>query len=113
MQRGLAALGFDAGLADGMFGPRTRSAIRAWQRAKGLAATGYLTRDQAEALAAAAGEIRQRPSAEQWANPTESRNQVPRFAPAGPKCAELKGRLAKDEQTHCWWKTIDEPGCYI
>ena len=55
VQLGLAALGFDAGPADGMFGPRTRSAIWEWQQAKGLEATGYLTQDEAEALAALRG----------------------------------------------------------
>ena len=61
VQRGLAALGFGAGLADGMFGPRTRSAIREWQQAKGLEATGYVTRDEAEALAAAGAESGKKP----------------------------------------------------
>ena len=58
MQKGLAASGFDPGPADGMFGPRTHAAIAAWQEAKGLEATGKLSRDQAEALAAAGEEIR-------------------------------------------------------
>ena len=53
-QRGLSLLGFDAGPADGIFGPRTRAAIRDWQDAKGLDATGYLTMGQADALAAVA-----------------------------------------------------------
>ena len=52
VQQGLAALGFDPGPADGMFGPRTRSAIREWQQAKGLETTGYLTRDEAEVFPA-------------------------------------------------------------
>ncbi len=56
VQRGLAALGYDGGPADGMFGPRTRSAIGEWQQAKGLEATGYLSRDEAEVLAAASAE---------------------------------------------------------
>ena len=56
VQQGLAALGFDAGPADGMFGPRTRSAIGEWQQAKGLEATGYLSREEAEVLAAAGAE---------------------------------------------------------
>ena len=43
VQRALAAQGFDAGQADGSFGPRTRGAIRTWQQAKGYAATGELT----------------------------------------------------------------------
>ena len=54
IQRGLASLGFDAGPADGMFGPKTRAAIRSWQKAKGYDAsgqTGRLTSEQADALA--------------------------------------------------------------
>ena len=42
IQRGLLAEGFDPGPADGLFGPRTRAALRAWQSALGAAATGYL-----------------------------------------------------------------------
>ena len=54
IQRGLASMGFDSGPADGMFGPKTRTAIRSWQRAKGYdesGQTGRLTREQADALA--------------------------------------------------------------
>ena len=42
IQEGLQAAGFDPGGADGMFGPRTRSAIRNWQTSRGARATGYL-----------------------------------------------------------------------
>ena len=35
---------------DGVFGERTRRAIREWQREKGMEVTGYVTREQAEAL---------------------------------------------------------------
>ena len=42
IQEGLQAAGFDPGGADGMFGPRTRSAIRSWQASQGARATGYL-----------------------------------------------------------------------
>ena len=52
VQRGLGDLKFDAGPADGLFGNKTRGAIKAWQRAKGFRATGYLTAEQAEALTA-------------------------------------------------------------
>ena len=52
VQRALAAQGFDAGQADGQFGQRTRGAIRAWQQAKGHAATGELTGGQVERLLA-------------------------------------------------------------
>ena len=42
VQEGLRAAGFDPGGADGMFGPRTRAAIRSWQTSRGARATGYL-----------------------------------------------------------------------
>ncbi len=52
VQQGLASLDYPAGIADGLFGPSTRAALRAWQRGKGFAATGYLTRAQADTLIA-------------------------------------------------------------
>ncbi len=52
VQRGLAAMKYDVGYADGLFGKRTRGAIRKWQEAKGFEGTGYLTMAQAKALKA-------------------------------------------------------------
>ena len=63
VQQGLAAAGHDPGLADGLFGARpgsrTRTALRAWQAAKGLAETGYLTRGQADTLVALGREAKE------------------------------------------------------
>jgi membrane-bound lytic murein transglycosylase B len=42
-QRALAALGFNAGTPDGIVGVGTRTALRAWQKARGLTADGYLS----------------------------------------------------------------------
>ena len=53
VQRGLAAVGQAPGPADGLFGgpgAQTREAIRGWQAAKRLEATGYVTEEQAAAL---------------------------------------------------------------
>ena len=50
IQVGLRAGGFDPGGADGLFGPRTRAAIRNWQTSRGSRATGYLDGASAEAL---------------------------------------------------------------
>ena len=50
VQQGLRANGFDPGGADGLFGPRTRAAIRSWQSARGVRSTGYLDGPQVEAL---------------------------------------------------------------
>ena len=53
IQRGLTLLGFDPGPADGLFGNRTRFAVRSYQKEKGLAQTGYLDADSAKVLLAA------------------------------------------------------------
>jgi S1-C subfamily serine protease len=53
VQRLLASLGFDAGPADGMMGPRTQSAIAAFQRERGLPPTGLLDGPTIAALRAA------------------------------------------------------------
>ena len=50
VQMGLMHEGFDPGPEDGVFGPRTRGAIGGWQDARGEDATGYLSKEQAEAL---------------------------------------------------------------
>ena len=54
IQQGLSNEGFDAGAPDGLFGPRTRAAIRAWQAARDEPQIGYLDVDQVAALRAAA-----------------------------------------------------------
>ena len=50
IQEKLRAAGFDPGVADGLFGPVTRAAIRRWQAARGVATTGYLHSAAVEAL---------------------------------------------------------------
>lgn len=43
VQLGLSTLGFSAGPADGIFGPKSRAALRSFQSKNGVASTGYLT----------------------------------------------------------------------
>ena len=50
VQAALAAQGVNPGPADGVFGPRTRAAVAAWQRSRGYAATGELTSGQVQWL---------------------------------------------------------------
>lgn len=51
IQWNLTALGHDTRGIDGVFGNGTRSAIRQWQTANRLTATGYLTRTQIDMIA--------------------------------------------------------------
>ena len=85
VQSCLNSLGFDSGAPDGLFGPRTRGAISAWQEAQGDGgeATGYLTQDQFDALTAA----------------------CKRAAPT-PLCTG-------EADTSCWKETANQPGCYV
>ena len=54
IQQGLRNEGFDPGTPDGLFGPRTRAAIRDWQQSRGAPPTGYLNGAEAELLRTAA-----------------------------------------------------------
>ena len=48
LQAALAQKGFDSGAPDGLLGPATRSALRAWQRSRGLAPDGFATAELLE-----------------------------------------------------------------
>jgi len=52
LQEGLNAGGFDAGTADGVMGPATRSAVRRFQQRLGLPADGYPTLELLDRLRA-------------------------------------------------------------
>ncbi|MDP3194955.1 peptidoglycan-binding protein [Tabrizicola sp.] len=55
IQRQLSALGFDTGVADGLWGAKTRTAIKAWQRANRQTQTGYVTAAQVKLIRQQAG----------------------------------------------------------
>ena len=81
VQQGLAAVGYEPGPADGLFGggtTRTRQAIRSWQAAKGMAETGYLTREQADALIALGQEVEEARRAAQAAAEREAQEEAAR-----------------------------------
>jgi peptidoglycan hydrolase-like protein with peptidoglycan-binding domain len=50
IQVALTVLGHATGSTDGVFGPRSREMIAAWQKQSGRAATGFLTQDQHAAM---------------------------------------------------------------
>ena len=49
-QQDLARLGFDPGAPDGVIGGKTRHALQAWQKARGLPADGYLSVEMVQRL---------------------------------------------------------------
>ena len=55
IQKQLTSLGYDAGVADGLWGSGTRAAIRAWQKANRKTASGYVTAAQIKLIADQAG----------------------------------------------------------
>ena len=86
LQSCLKTAGFDPGAPDGLFGPRTRSAVRAWQATQGregIEAAGYFTRGETDALLAAC-----------------------RTTGPEPLCTGETG-------SGCWMEVADQPGCHI
>ncbi len=54
VQEALSVSGYDTGVADGLFGPQTRRAIKAWQEENNKEVTGYISVKQANEILAAA-----------------------------------------------------------
>ena len=97
IQRGMVWLGKNVGQVDGVFGERTRRAIREWQREKGMEVTGYLTREQVTALKALGKEVeREKREAER-----QARGMPP-------------GREFRDcEEAWCPWMVVVPAGEYM
>lgn len=57
IQKQLIALGYDAGVADGLWGAKTRAAIKSWQRANKKTQTGYVTASQIKLIGSQAGSV--------------------------------------------------------
>lgn len=55
IQRQLTSLGYNAGVADGLWGSKTRTAIMAWQAANKKTQSGYVTAAQVKLIAEQAG----------------------------------------------------------
>ena len=56
-QTALAKLGFNPGSPDGVVGVNTRTALRAWQKSRGLIADGYLSMEMVRRLNVEAGAL--------------------------------------------------------
>ena len=107
IQRGLATEGFDAGVADGLFGPRTRRALRGWQASRGAPATGYLDSGAAELLRTAGA--RRLPTAGVAAA------SAPNAGSAAPG-SRIRGDQVCAGQpagAACWMEIAQRSGCYV
>ncbi|MGL4235680.1 peptidoglycan-binding domain-containing protein [Tabrizicola sp.] len=57
VQKQLTALGYDIGVADGLWGSKTRAAIKAWQKVNKKTQTGYVTASQVKLIGSQAGSV--------------------------------------------------------
>lgn len=57
IQKQLITLGYDAGVADGLWGSKTRVAIKTWQKANKKTQTGYVTAAQVKLIADQAAKV--------------------------------------------------------
>ena len=101
VQVALTSLGFDTRGADGVFGPRSREMILGWQRARGQAATSFLTAAQEQALfKEAASALAKYDQDQKTAEETRrrddaaarARNAAPPPSYGGVACQDLSGR---------------------
>ena len=129
VQRGLVTLGFDPGPADGLFGPKTRQAIAAWQAAKGFdPATGYLTLEQAAALATIGKEATDKlpelhvgpakevplPAQVTPPLPPASTQQKPKvLISTNPRCTDEVKRKRRKRKRYCWIELSNKPDCFM
>jgi peptidoglycan hydrolase-like protein with peptidoglycan-binding domain len=106
IQVALTALGFDTRGADGVFGPRSREMISAWQQARKLSATGFLTAAQQRALlgeaapAVAKFDDEQRKAADEARARAAAPPPAALTAPATPPAAAAPSR-SRDDKAYC------------
>ena len=104
IQEALQAVGFDLGGADGMFGPRTRSAIRSWQTSRGTRATGYL--DGASAATLRSSVAGQPTFREREAVAAVSSAGASAALPAAAPAQQQQPSPASAEQENLFWQSI-------
>ena len=107
VQRALASLGFAPGLVDGHVGPKTREALRSWQKKKGYAETGRLSAEQSRVLLAVGREAQARQDAEAVRRAEEVRAAAATEARRKREEAEAK-RQAEEERRRAEARRIAE-----
>ena len=109
VQRGLKSMGLGVGYADGLFGEKTRGAIREWQEGKGFKVTGYLTGEQAEALRAMGEEVvREQADRERKQRERGERERLARAAAAAEAQARAEAERQRKAQEEAAKRRVEE-----
>ena len=121
VQHALGSLGFDPGLVDGYVGPKTREALRSWQKRKGYPATGTLSAEQSRILFAVGrtvqakarqdAEAARRAEDARRAEEARQRTEAARQAEEARKAEKARRRVAADrkrEAEEARWKGVDQ-----
>ena len=106
IQRSLETAGFDPGGADGLFGARTRAAIRRWQAARGSRATGYLDGAAVADLQPSASAERTARQQEQTDTAAETSAQAPATEPSNTPERQRPSTAVSAEQDNLFWESI-------
>ena len=107
IQRGLSQEGFDPGPPDGLFGPRTRTAIRGWQAANDAPVTGYLDRTQASTLREAGLADDVEPAGDPVHSP------APSDSTAAISGIDSRRCTSRAPRANCWKALANHSGCYV
>jgi serine/threonine protein kinase len=111
LQVALTSLGFDTQGADGVFGPRSRDMIAAWQKARNQPTTGFLTAAQQQALLGEAAPALAKydddlKKADAAAKARAATAPTPAPAPAPPRASNAGGVSCQDSSG----RRMDFPG---
>jgi serine/threonine protein kinase/peptidoglycan hydrolase-like protein with peptidoglycan-binding domain len=109
LQAALTVLGFDTRGSDGVFGPRSRDMIAAWQRARSQPDTGFLSATQPEALLREASLESARKPADQQSvtiKRQKAEDTKPTLSANDPRCksilqySQLTGALSDEDRAY-------------
>ena len=122
VQHALGSLGFDPGLVDGGIGPKTRRALKSWQKAKEYPVTGTLSKEQLKVLLAVGRKAQakalhdakaaRRAEDARKAEEARQRAEAARRADEARKAERARRRAAAEQKRRteeARWKGVDGP----
>lgn len=101
LQQKLRAAGFNPGGVDGVFGAKTKSAVVAFQRARGLSHDGVVGPDTSKKLFGS-GNTKYWDGKSDFTKPTQPTPPMEGGTTQGEKIADAAGQVAKDKHKYVW-----------